>query len=73
MFFNDHNPPHVHVKYAEYKVLIRIDNGDVYAGSAPSKVLRMMREWMKLHREELIHNWDLCRKDIPPLPVAPLD
>ena len=40
MFFQDENPPHVHIKGADFAAKIRISNGDLLAGHAPSKVLR---------------------------------
>ncbi len=55
MMFDDikqHNKPHVHVKYAEYKAVIGID-GELIAGSLPSRQLRLLQLWIDLHAEEL--------------------
>jgi hypothetical protein len=35
MFFHDENPPHVHVKGADYAAKVRISNGNLLAGDAP--------------------------------------
>ena len=43
MLFNDtvqHNKPHVHVTYGEYKASVGID-GELLAGSLPQKQFRM--------------------------------
>ncbi|WP_244894486.1 DUF4160 domain-containing protein [Leptospira alexanderi] len=47
----DHNPPHVHVYYAEHSALItivdlKIMEGDIYRRSAK----RLVLEWMLKHR-----------------------
>jgi hypothetical protein len=58
MFFQDENPPHVHVKGADFAAKIRISNGDLLAGDAPRKVLRQVRLWVEAHRAELSAMWD---------------
>jgi Domain of unknown function (DUF4160) len=40
MFFQDENPPHVHVKCADFAAKIRISNGELLAGAAPGKALK---------------------------------
>lgn len=58
MYFNDHNPPHFHVKYNEYRALICIGNLALLEGELPSRVLGPVIEWAELHRDELQANWD---------------
>jgi Domain of unknown function (DUF4160) len=58
MFFQDENPPHVHVKGADFAAKIRISNGDLLAGEAPSKVLKQARRWVEGHQVELSAMWD---------------
>ena len=58
MFFQDENPPHVHVKGADFAAKIRISNGDLLAGDAPGRVLRRARRWVEEHRAELMALWD---------------
>ena len=48
MLFNDtvqHNKPHVHVTYGEYKASVGID-GELLAGSLPQKQFRMLVGWL---------------------------
>jgi len=58
MFFQDENPPHVHIKGADFAAKLRISNGEVLAGAAPGKVLRQTRGWIEEHRAELSALWD---------------
>src|SRR5215475_14358140 len=58
MFFQDENPPHVHIKGPDFAAKIRISNGDLLAGSAPGKVLRTVRRWIAENRAKLSAMWD---------------
>jgi hypothetical protein len=58
MFFQDQNPPHVHIKGAGFAAKIRISNGDLLAGNAPNKVLKQARGWVNERRAELLAMWD---------------
>ena len=46
MLFDDqeHNPPHVHVKYGEYQASVEIKSLNV-KGKLPPRALKMVREW----------------------------
>lgn len=60
MLFNDtvqHNKPHVHVTYGEYKASVGID-GELLAGSLPQKQFRMLVGWLALHEEEAYAAWN---------------
>ena len=72
MFYNEHNPPHFHAYYNEYKAEISIDTLDIIAGDLPKRVYKLVVEWAVDHKEELKNDWNLLRKDTEPLPIAPL-
>jgi hypothetical protein len=36
MLFQDENPPHVHIKGADFAAKVRISDGTLHAGRAPS-------------------------------------
>ena len=57
MYFRDHNPPHFHAKYNEYKCVVDIENLEVTEGDFPSRALKMVLEWAALHKDELLENW----------------
>jgi Domain of unknown function (DUF4160) len=58
MFFQDENPPHVHIQGADFAAKVRISNGELLAGDAPGKVLREARRWIEDHQAELLAMWD---------------
>ena len=57
MFFQDENPPHVHIKGLDFAAKIRLSNGDLIAGNAPNRVLREARHWIEENRAELLQLW----------------
>ena len=57
MFFEDHSPPHVHVRYGEFRAKIDIRTLTVLDGRLPPRALGLMIEWMSLHQDELLRNW----------------
>ncbi len=58
MFFRDHNPPHFHVAYNEFRATIAIEELSVIAGEIPPTALTLVRKWATQHRQELLENWD---------------
>lgn len=72
MYFADHPPPHFHARYSGEEALIVIETGDVFAGSLPGRALRLIREWLEEHRDELMANWDRASAQQPTEPVVPL-
>ena len=57
MNYSDHQPPHFHAWYNEYKIIVTIQNG-IVKEEMPARALRMILEWLELHREELMKNWE---------------
>jgi hypothetical protein len=58
MFFQDENPPHVHVVGSDFAAKIRISTGDLLAGDLPNKVLKQARRWVEENQAELSALWD---------------
>lgn len=56
MNYRDHSPPHFHVWYGEYKAIVTIQDG-IVKGEMPQRALKMIFEWLELHRDELLKNW----------------
>ncbi|WP_234110670.1 MULTISPECIES: DUF4160 domain-containing protein [Chryseobacterium] len=71
MFFKDHNPPHFHITYGEYRAVMTIENG-IVEGNMTSKALKLVFEWMELHQDELMKNWELAQKGELPKAIEPL-
>ena len=70
--FIDHNPPHFHALYGDYRCLVDIQNGCVIRGSLPARQLKLVLAWNELHTDELMQNWELAKDEKPLNPVAPL-
>jgi hypothetical protein len=71
MFYSEHNPPHIHVKYQEYEATIEIPDGIVH-GRLPRRALALIFEWLDLHRGELMENWKLMAERKPLNKIEPL-
>lgn len=54
----EHNPPHVHAIYGDDVAEVAIRTGEVLDGHLPPKALSMVREWIELHKEDLLTIWD---------------
>ncbi|MGF1638705.1 MAG: DUF4160 domain-containing protein [Cyclobacteriaceae bacterium] len=65
MFAKDHNPPHFHAKYGEYMGVFKIQTGELLEGKLPGRALRLIEDWVELHRDELLENWELSQSDSP--------
>ncbi len=71
MFYNEHNPPHFHAEYGEFKVIITIDKG-IVEGKMPKIALKIIFDWLDLHREELMENWRNIEAKKPLKKIDPL-
>ena len=72
MYFDDHGPPHFHVRTAGHSAKIRIDTLEVVASDLPRRELRLVLAWAEMHSTELAENWRRARegdtlKEIEPL------
>lgn len=66
MYYNDHEPHHLHAEYQGNKALLDF-RGNILRGALRSRTaLRLVREWIDLHETELQEDWELARagKDI---------
>ncbi len=72
MFWNEHAPPHFHALYGEDEVLIDLRDLRVMRGSLPRRAMALVLEWAADHRDELMENWNLCRRLQPPKAIEPL-
>lgn len=65
MHYNDHEPPHVHVRYQGYRARALIADGSVLDGRLPPTTARLVKEWIDLRRDALMQNWRAARNDEP--------
>ena len=70
MYFlsNEHNPPHIHVFYDENVAVFDIYNANKIEGKIPIRAEKLVKEWILIHREEIIKIWKTQKfKKIEPL------
>ena len=75
MYFYDnreHHSPHVHAEYSGEQAVFGIDDGEMLAGSLPSRKARLVQAWIEIHREELLANWQLAVNGEEVFKVEPL-
>lgn len=68
---SEHNPPHFHVWYEDYKAIITIKDG-IITGSLPRRALSLVYEWLDLHQDELLDNWRRLTNYESPVKIEPL-
>ena len=73
MYYNDHAPPHFHVRYAEQKAIVGIDSLEVLEGKLSPKARALVLEWAEAHQEELRTDWELAREQAPLNRIDPLE
>lgn len=73
MFYDDHNPPHFHVKYGECHARMIINSLEIIEGKLSDRAFKMIIEWAKLHQEEIIQNWKLAKEHKILNYIDPLD
>ena len=72
MYIDDHNPPQFHVWYDDYQAEITIKEG-IVCGEMPRRALRLVFEWLDLHRDELLENWERLSNSEAAKKIAPLE
>lgn len=72
MLWREHRPPHFHARYAEDEVIVEIKSGKV-SGTMSSRALALIEEWRKLHKEELLKNWEMVEQKKALFPIKPLE
>jgi len=73
IFQGDHNPPHIHVTYGEFKAQIEIATGRVLAGRLPPRSLQMVKAWLKLRRPQVLKAWEVAEQFGAPKRIKPLE
>jgi len=71
MWFKDHNPPHFHAEYGEYKAMFNFD-GEIISGDFPAKKHKLVSAWAVIHSEELESNWELAKSRKETFLIEPL-
>ncbi len=72
MYYDEHQPPHFHAYYNENKALFDLD-GNLLEGKMPNKQTKLIQAWTIIHKEELLANWCLSRKNEALFYIKPLE
>lgn len=60
MYYDDHNPSHIHVEYSGALAIFDF-KGNILKGDLQSKTAtKLVREWIDLHQVELEEDWQLA-------------
>lgn len=72
MYFEDHGPPHIHVRYGGEKAVVAIADGGITKEHLPPRAACLVREWVALRHAELEKNWELAHAGLDLVAVEPL-
>ncbi|MEO6131328.1 MAG: DUF4160 domain-containing protein [Saprospiraceae bacterium] len=73
MYFIDHNPPHFHAEYGEFRAEYNIKSLEVIDGKLPGRAHTLVLEWASVHRDELLNNWERAQLAESLKKIRPLD
>ena len=73
MYYNDHPPPHFHVRYGGQKALVGIESLTILEGKLSPRTLGLVVEWAAMHQEELMADWEHARRQEPLGLILPLE
>jgi hypothetical protein len=45
----EHNAPHIHIRYAEFRASFAIETGEIIAGNLPPKQTKLVQAWIEIH------------------------
>jgi hypothetical protein len=68
----EHNPPHIHAYYQDFRSTINIDDCEILEGKLPARQLRLIQAWIEIHQDELLADWKLCQNGEKPFSIDPL-
>jgi hypothetical protein len=73
MYFEEHNPPHIHVEHQGDKAVFAF-NGNITRGQLISRTaIKLVRDWIDLHVSELQEDWELAQAGNAIKKINPLD
>lgn len=69
---SEHNPPHFHAYYGDYRAIFDIGSCMMLEGDFPSRQRRLVEAWTEIHQDELRADWRLASEGEMPRPIDPL-
>lgn len=62
MYYNEHNPPHFHALYGDFRAEIDIKTLKILNGDLPNRAKSLIKDRATEHRNELMEDWNLARQ-----------
>ena len=75
MYYSDnkqHNLPHIHVEFNEFKAIVKLPSGKIIEGELPSKKMKLVQAWITIHEDELMADWKLAVRGEAIFKIEPL-
>ena len=72
MYYVDHNPPHFHAFYGDYKAIFNFE-GELVEGNLPKTKIKLITAWTLIHKDELLANWELAKNSEKLYDINPLN
>lgn len=73
IYYNDHLPPHFHVRYGGQDAVFSIEDLRLLEGKLSARARGLVVEWASQHQPELHQNWERARQHQPLESIAPLE
>lgn len=73
MFYDEHNPPHLHAEYQGNKAVFDFQ-GNMIKGDLRSRTaIKLVREWVDINLADLEEDWQLARERKEMKKINPLN
>lgn len=72
LFYDEHNPPHLHAEYQRKKAVFDFQGNIIRGGLFSKTATCLIREWIDLHSAELEADWKLAKAGREIRKIAPL-
>ena len=72
MYYDDHNPPHFHAFYGDYKAIFNFE-GELVEGNLPKTKIKLITAWTLIHKDELLATWELAKNSEKLYDINPLN
>ena len=67
-----HHRPHFHAYYQNAVGIYAVDTIELIAGELPRTQHRLVLAWAEVHQHELLNNWAVLQRGMPPATIEPL-
>jgi hypothetical protein len=69
---SEHNPPHIHAYYQDFKATVDLRSCEINEGDLPRKQAKLVEAWAEIHQDELLADWALASRGELPFKIDPL-